>query len=37
MNVQLEDIHMIHMEKENGKTCEGKPMGSWVGESRGWA
>ncbi len=26
-NVQLEDIHMIYMEKEKGKTCEGKPRG----------
>jgi hypothetical protein len=36
-NVQLEDIHMMYMEKEKGKPCEGKPMGSWVGESKKWA
>jgi hypothetical protein len=36
-NVQLEDIHMIYMEKENGKTYKGKPVGSWVGVSGGWA
>ncbi len=35
-NVQLEDIHMINMEKEKGKTWEGKRLGSWVGESGGW-
>jgi hypothetical protein len=34
-NVQLEDIHMIYMEKEKGKTCKGKPMGSWVEECGG--
>jgi hypothetical protein len=36
-NVQLEDIHVIYMEKEKGKTCKGKPVGSWVGESGQWA
>jgi hypothetical protein len=35
-NVQLEDKHMIYMEKEKGKICKEKPVGSWVGESRGW-
>jgi hypothetical protein len=36
-NVQLENIHIIYMEKEKENTCKGNPMGLWVGESGGWA